>query len=130
MGFIRNLLSFALLALIVTGCGGGSSALSSDPGGASGGGTGGSTGGGTGSLTLQWVAPSTFADGTSASLSQIKGYRLYYGTSATDTPNHVDLGSDTQYQITLPSGSYYFRISAIDSNGLEGLLSAAIQKSI
>lgn len=136
MGSIRNVLVFVVFSLLITGCGGGNSAITSnDLTGTTSGGTnntGGTSGGGTGTITLKWIAPSTRADNTAVSLSDINGYRLYYGTSATNTPNFVNIqsGSTTEYQITLPSGSYYFRISAIDSNGYEGLKSAATQKSI
>ena len=82
--------------------------------------------------TLQWDAPSTRTDSTAVSVSDIIGYRLYYGTSATDLPKHIDIqnGSTMQYDITLPTGSYYFQISAIDTNGSEGQKSTTIKKSI
>lgn len=132
MGYLRNLLAFAIFSLIITGCGGGNSAITASD--ATGAGSGGTTGGGSssGSLTLKWSAPTTRADNTSASLSDISGYRLYYGSSATDTPNYVNIndGTATQFTITLPSGSYYFRISAIDTNGYEGLRSAPTQKTL
>jgi hypothetical protein len=134
MGFIRNLAFFAVFALITTGCGGGNTVAANGTNGnlSNGGSNTGGTGGNTGTVTLKWTAPSTRADNTAASLSEISGYRLYYGTSSTDTPNYVNIsnGATTQYSISLPSGSYYFRISAIDSNGYEGLKSVAIQKTI
>ena len=84
------------------------------------------------SVTLQWVAPTTWIDNSPLSLSEISGYHVYYGTSATDTPNTVNIndGSATQYTITLPTGSYYFRISSISNNGVEGPMSTAIQTTI
>lgn len=92
--------------------------------------SGGTTGGTTNSLLLKWSAPTTRADGTAVSLSEISGYRLYYDPSATDTPSYVNItdGSATQYTMTLPTGTYYFRICAIDSSGFEGLKSDALQK--
>ena len=142
MGYIRNLVTFGVFALIITGCGGGNTtiAASDTSSGATSGGssgtTGGSTGGGslssTGSVTLKWTAPSTLADGTATSLSNVSGYTLFYGLSPTDTPNSINIsnGSTTQYTIDLPSGSYYFVICAIDSNGNQGLMSVALNKSI
>ncbi|MBI1425218.1 MAG: hypothetical protein GC149_17355 [Gammaproteobacteria bacterium] len=151
MGYLRNLLIFAAFSIIVTACGGGnttitgngatssSSGSSGTTGGtSSGGGTtsgGGSTSGGTtttGSVTLKWTAPTTRSDNTAVSLSDISGYRLYYGSAPTDTPNYVNItdGTATQQTISLPSGSYYFRISAIDSSGYEGLKSTAVQKTL
>ena len=79
MGSIRNVLVFVVFSLLITGCGGGNSAITSnDPtgttsggtnntGGTSGGGTGntgGTSGGSAGTITLKWIAPSTRADNT------------------------------------------------------------------
>lgn len=139
MGYIRNLLIFIAFSIIVTGCGGGSTTVAAtNSGGTSDGGTTPINTSGTpqtnitGSTTLKWAAPSTRADSSAISLSDISGYRLYYGATATDTPNYVNIndGTATQYTISLPSGSYYFRISAIDSNGYEGLKSAALLKNL
>lgn len=138
MSYLKNLLTFSVFLLIVTGCGGGNTTIannstgSSNSSSSSGGGTSSVTGGSTGTLTLKWVAPTARADGTNISLSEISGFRIYYGSSATDTPNFVNInnGSATQYTISLPVGSYYFRISAVDSSGYEGLKSNAIAKSI
>lgn len=144
MGYVRNVLCFMLFALSITGCGGGGnttvsatdnsgSSASTGSGGTTGGGSGGSTGSNSGSITLQWTPPTTLADGSTAiSLSDISGYKLFYGSSATNTPNVISIndGTATKYTITLPAGTYYFVISAIDSNGNPGLRSPALQKSI
>lgn len=133
MGYFRNLLFFAAIAFVTVACGGGNSAVTTNNSTGNGtGGTGSTAGGTTGTVTLKWAAPSTYANNTAASLSEITGYRLYYGPSATNTPNYVNItnGSTMQYTITLPSGTYYFRISAIDTNGYEGLKSSALQKSL
>ncbi|MEJ2451660.1 MAG: hypothetical protein P8047_13495 [Gammaproteobacteria bacterium] len=54
------------------------------------------------------------------------------GTSATDTPNFININDSTatQYTITLPSGTYDFRIAAVDTNGYAGLLSPAISETL
>lgn len=136
MGCIRNLLWFTVFAFIITGCGGGDTSIAaSDSTGTGSGGTGGggSGGGGSSSILLKWTAPTTLADGTTAvSLSDISGYKIFYGTSATNTPNMISIndGTATQTTITLPAGSYYFVICAIDQSGVSGLRSAALQKSI
>ena len=136
MGYIRNLALFTIISILTVACGGGNSALS-DSSQTSGSASGTpaptpSPGGTTATVTLKWTAPSTRSDNTAVSMSEISGYRLYYGNSATNTPYYVNIsgGSATQYTLTLPSGSYYFRISAIDTQGYEGLRSAAAQKSI
>lgn len=144
MFHIRNLVFLAIFAFIIAGCGGGDTAISaSNAAGDNAIGTGnpgGTTGTTptptptptTGTVTLQWVAPTTWIDNSPLSLSEISGYHVYYGTSATDTPNTVNIndGSATQYTITLPTGSYYFRISSISNNGVEGPMSTAIQTTI
>lgn len=85
-----------------------------------------------GAATLRWSAPTTRLDNTPVSLSEIAGYRLYYGPTATDTPSFVNIndGTASQYTINLPAGSYYFRISAIDTQGFEGEKSVALQKTV
>lgn len=133
MPILRNLLFFSVIAMMVTACGGGSpEIITGNSSGNTAGGSGNTGTGTTGSVTLQWSAPTTYADTTAASLSDIASYRLYYGPSATNTPNYVNIpdGSATQYTITLPSGTYYFRISAIDSNGYTGLMSPALKKTL
>jgi len=144
MGYIKNLFIFMVFSLIIAGCGGGNTTISdnstatntsNNTTGSSGSGGTTSSGSGTsstGTAILKWTAPSTRTDNTAVSLSDISAYRLYYGTSATNTPNSITItdATATQYTITLPSGTYYFRISAIDTNGYEGLISGAVQKSL
>jgi hypothetical protein len=132
MRSIRNLTFFAVFVSSLTGCGGGNSGITNnDSTGASSGGTAG-PGAGIATVTLKWAAPTSRADASPVSLSEISGYRLYYGKTATNTPNFITInnGTATQYTISLPAGSYYFRISAIDTGGHEGLRSAANQKTI
>ncbi len=148
MGYLRNLLFFAAFAIVMVGCGGGNTTISANDGStatSSSGGTGGTpttttptdTGGTpttttTGTITLKWTAPTTWTDSSALSLGDIAGYRVYYGSSATDTPNFVNVndGTATQYQITLPTGSYYFKVSTVTTTGVEGPMSAAVQTTI
>lgn len=131
-------LASVLVAFTLTACGGGTtqSLSSSDGGGSSAPDNGGSGNGGGGSVsaqvTLQWVAPTTRTDGGAIAMSEIGGYRIYYGPSANDTPNFVDVEDETasQYTITLESGTYYFRVSAYDADGIEGPKTSAITQSI
>lgn len=135
MNYLRNALLFIGFALVISGCGGGSGTIANaTPGGSTGTSSGGSVAGSSsGSITLQWTPPSTLADGTTAvSPSEISGYKIFYGTSATYTPNVISLndGTKTQYTLTLPTGSYYFVICAVDTNGNPGLKSVALQKAV
>ena len=45
----------------------------------------------TGSLTLQWTAPVARADGTPLYLADIDGYRIFYGASANNYPNRLEV---------------------------------------
>lgn len=90
----------------------------------------GSSGGETGSALLSWTPPTTNSDGST--LTDLAGYKIYYGTSS---------GSYSQVQTTGPglssfvvenlaSGTWYFAVSAFDTNGNEGVKSNEASKSI
>ncbi len=73
------------------------------------------------SVTLNWTAPSTRANGTSLPLSEIAQYEIYVIGELTgiDQTFVVDGGSVDQYTIeNLQGDRYHFAISTIDSGGL------------
>ena len=84
-----------------------------------------SDGGGTSSLTVNWIAPVARADDTPLSLSEIGGYRIYYGATAGDYPNQLDIqdGIAQQATLTIPSGVYYYVITTYDVDGRESVFS-------
>lgn len=87
----------------------------------------------TGSFTLGWVAPATRADGTPLSLSDIDGYRVYYGTKSGVYTSTYDVTDGTATSITissLPVGTYFIAMTTYDSAGMESAKSAEIVKSI
>lgn len=109
----------------------------------SGGSTGGSTGSGgstvggststTGSLSLRWTAPSARSDGSALALSEIGGYRIYYGTSRGNYPGSYDQtnGAATSATVSnLASGTYYLVMSTYDTSGREGPRSAEVTKNV
>ena len=106
--------------------------------GSTGGSTGGSsTGGGststTGSLSLRWTAPSARSDGSALALSEIGGYRIYYGTSRGNYPGMYDQtnGAATSATVTnLASGAYYLVMSTYDTSGREGPRSPEVTKNV
>jgi hypothetical protein len=76
------------------------------------------------SATLSWAAPTTNTNGTP--LTDLSGYRIYYGANSQHLSQTVDLNSagTTSYVINnLSSGTWYFAISAVTSNGVESALS-------
>ncbi|MEZ5543436.1 MAG: putative Ig domain-containing protein [Pseudomonadota bacterium] len=84
-----------------------------------------------GSFTLSWTAPTGRSDGTALSLSEIGGYHIYYGTTAGNYPNSVDVsdGSATTATVQgLTVGTYHAVMTSYDSNGLESARSADIVK--
>lgn len=127
---IRATLAMTILALALAACGGGG-----------GGGDGTSLSSGdrsltspaTGAVTLSWIMPTTRVDGAALSPSEIAGYKLYYGTASNALTSTIRINDPTQTEYTiqsLPSGTYYFKISAIDADGLEGPQSVAISRSV
>lgn len=81
-------------------------------------------------LSLNWTAPSERADNTGLSLSEIKGYRIYYGTEKGNYQNQfvVNDGSAEHAQIVNvpPSGAYYLVMTTIDMDGRESSYSSEL----
>jgi hypothetical protein len=86
-----------------------------------------------GSTTLSWTPPSTREDGTSLSLSEIAGYRIYTGDSEGSLSPVVDINdySMTEYTLTdIPTGTHYYGVTTYDMDGNESGFSNIIQKQI
>jgi hypothetical protein len=87
----------------------------------------------TGSMSLQWTAPVTRSDGTPLSLSDIDGYRIYYGASAGNYPNRIDVADSTAQSVTvtdMPAGTQYVVMTTYDVNGLESAYSSMVTKNV
>ena len=85
------------------------------------------------SVNLSWVAPTTREDGETLSLSELEGYRIYYGTDSSKLIPLVDLddSSVTTHSITdLNAGTYYFAVTAYDFSGLESGFSEIVSKEL
>jgi hypothetical protein len=88
----------------------------------------------TSSAVLSWVAPPTRTDGSALSLSEIAGYRVYRGTSASNLVLLKDLndGSLTGYTATnlAAATTYYFAVKVYDYSGNESGYSTVVSKKM
>ena len=84
-------------------------------------------------ISLSWTAPSTRTDGSSLSLSELVGYRIYSGSSPSElTLLEEIIGvSETSAALeNLDPGVYYFAVTAYDSDGLESGFSQVVTKEV
>jgi len=73
-------------------------------------------------LGITWVAPSERIDNSPLSLSEIAGYRIYYGTETGVYLDQINIDDPSQVNaqgVRLSSGTYYVVVTAIDTKGLE-----------
>lgn len=110
------------LALFICGCGGGGgNATSSVPNPVSPSPNPGN------SVTLSWDAPTTNIDGSP--LTDLAGYKIYYGTSTGVYSNVLDVKNVTTYNITgLSPGIYYFTLTAYNTSKQESDYTKEISK--
>jgi hypothetical protein len=83
------------------------------------------------SAMLSWTPPTTNTDGST--LTNLAGYRIAYGTSASSLSNvtTVPTAGVTSYTLeNLTSGTWYFAVSAYTADGLESALSTVVSKTI
>lgn len=87
-------------------------------------------------VTLKWTPPTLNTDSTP--LTNLAGYRVYYGTSAaivTAKTNRVDVTSAAAAQFVLTQNQlqantlYFFGVSAVNALGVESPLSNIAQKA-
>jgi uncharacterized lipoprotein NlpE involved in copper resistance len=86
---------------------------------------------GNGVATLAWEAPTTTTTG--AALTNLAGYRIYYGLDANnlaDVVNLNGLGVETYMVENLSVGTWYFAIKAVTAAGVESPLSNVVSKTI
>ncbi len=100
----------------------------------------GSTGSGTSptpvanaTATVTWTIPSTRQSGASLAMSEIGGYKVYYGVSSTNLNLSVNVADPykTSQQISnLVSGTvYYFRVTAYDTTNAESSPSNLVNRT-
>ena len=83
------------------------------------------------SVTLGWVAPTQNSNGSP--ITDLAGYKIHYGTASENYTQVVSLANPSlsRYVVdSLPSGTYYFAITAYNSQGLESALSGEITTTL
>jgi hypothetical protein len=89
------------------------------------------SGSGTGTATIRWTAPTQTLGGDV--LSNLSGYRVYYGISLDALQVRADIPSPTTTTYSFSSlarGTHYFAISALTMDGKESDISAVSSKTI
>lgn len=84
-----------------------------------------------GSTSLSWQAPAANIDGTP--LTNLAGYKIYWGTTRGSYPYsaQVSNAATRAHMVTgLASGTWYFAVTALSSNGVESAYSNVWQKTI
>lgn len=73
-------------------------------------------------VTLAWD-PNTESD--------LAGYKLYYGTASGVYGTVISVGNQTTYTVTgLPAGTYYFAVTAYNTEGLESGFSNEVSATV
>jgi len=86
---------------------------------------------GPGAVSLNWAAPAERTDGSALSLSEISGYKVYYGTSEGNYSNSISVndGSATSAVVdNLQVGTYYMVVTSRDVGGRESGYSGVVVK--
>ncbi|MBL4711323.1 MAG: VCBS domain-containing protein [Gammaproteobacteria bacterium] len=87
----------------------------------------------TANLTLSWTAPSEREDNSAIALSEIAGYKIFYGATQGDYTNSVNINDNTATDYTFSNfsaGTYYFVITTIDTDGRESQYSSGVNITI
>jgi Putative Ig domain len=87
--------------------------------------------GSTSSASLSWSAPTQNEDGSP--LTDLAGYRIHYGTSASDLNQRIEIdnpATTSKVVQSLTPGTWFFAISAYTHDGAESSRSAVVSKVI
>lgn len=88
----------------------------------------------TGSAMLSWQAPESYTDGTR--IQSLGGYKIYYSPNIAEVSGRQSIPALLSPQLDnialeeLSPGQWYFAISAVDSNNVEGELSVILSKNV
>jgi len=85
---------------------------------------------GVGDITLSWNAPTSNEDGSA--ITDLSGYKLYYGTEPGIYTECIDVGSVLNYQINNLGidRTYYFALTAYDTSGNESRFSHELSRAV
>jgi hypothetical protein len=84
-----------------------------------------------GAATLSWTPPTRNTDGSS--LTNLAGYRIYYGTSASSLTQTITINTAgvSSYVVSdLSPATYYFAVTAFTSAGAESSRSPTVSKTV
>jgi hypothetical protein len=84
-----------------------------------------------GLATLTWIPPTENTDGSP--LTNLAGYRIYYGTSATQLGTQVAITDPAivRHEIKpLVTGTWFFAMTALNTAGTESVRSATVSKVV
>jgi len=79
---------------------------------------------------LSWSAPNEREDGSVLVLTEIAGFRIYYGLETGVYHGQIDIDEHTATQVQspmLPSGKYFFVMTTIDTDGRESVFSHEVE---
>ena len=86
-----------------------------------------------GTATLSWAPPTATTEGEPLPMSSLKGYHIFYGTSASALTKSVAVSgaATTSTEISgLASGTWFFAVAADATDGTEGARSAVASTTI
>jgi hypothetical protein len=84
-----------------------------------------------GVATLDWQPPTANTDGTA--LTNLAGYTVYYGTSPDNLSQSVKVTNPglTAYSVTgLTSGTWYFAVTSVTTDGVESARTSTVSTKI
>lgn len=84
-----------------------------------------------GSATVSWMPPTERTDGSA--LTDLAGFKIYYGQSQgalTHVMTISNPGQTLQVVENLGGGTWYFAVTAFDTDGMESTKSTAVSKTI
>jgi hypothetical protein len=130
-GILAKILGALVISVILAGCGGSTESGSSVSDASSPSSSSALTTPSADSVTLSWNAPTENTNGSA--LTNLTGYIIYYGTSATAMTQTIDIntvGMLTYVVGNLSAGSWYFQIVAVNAAGVQSNPSVTVSASI